>query len=92
MPGQASSIKIHENVSYGLQIISSALLYSKMCVDAGVSGRTDQVLVFFKLNMLVGLRVAVFFRKPEIDDVDVVGVAPSPHQKIVRLDISVRIR
>ena len=51
--------KVHEDVPETLHVVSPALLYPEVGVDAGVSGRPCQVLVFPVGNVLVSPSVSV---------------------------------
>lgn len=74
--------KIHEDVAQAFHIISSALLNSKMCVDAGVSGSPGEVLVFSVGNVLVCSRITVFLGKPEVDNIHKVSfLTQTPDKK-----------
>ena len=59
-----------------------------MSVDAGIASRPRQVLVLTVRDVEVGLRVAVFLGQTEVNDVDLVSAFPDPHQKVVRLDVT----
>lgn len=61
--------KIHEDVAQALHVISSALLNSKMCVDAGVSGGPGEVLVFSVGNVLMCSGITVFLGKTKVNDI-----------------------
>lgn len=62
-----------------------------MCVDAHISCRSGQALVFSVGDVFLCLRVDVFFRQAEVYDVD--GVLPfgagSSHQEVLRLHVSI---
>lgn len=60
-----------------------------MSVDGGVSCSSSQVLVLAVRDVLVSAGVAVFFGQAKVDDVDQVALFAQPHQKVVRLHISV---
>lgn len=62
-----------------------------MCVDTHISGSASQALMLSVWDVFFGLRVYVFFGKPEVDNMN--GVLPlrpwPPHQKILWLDVSI---
>ena len=60
-----------------------------MCVDAGVSSGTGQVLVLSVRDVQVRLGISVLLGESEIDDVDLISSLSDSHQEIVGLDISV---
>ena len=60
-----------------------------MGVDRGVASRPSEILVLPVWDVQVSLRVAVFFGKTEIDDIDLVATLANAHEEVVRLDVSV---
>jgi hypothetical protein len=91
LPGKATAKEIHEDVTEGLQIVSSRLFTSKMGVDTHVTGSTGQRLSLTVGNVLLGLGVSVLLGHAEIDHVDDIGCLStrSSNQEVVRLDITV---
>lgn len=68
---------------------SRLLTDTQMCVYGGVAGRAGQVLVLTVGDVLVCAGVAVFFGQAKVDYVHQVALLAEPHQKVVRLHISV---
>lgn len=88
LPRQRSPQKVHEDVTEGLEVISSGLLDTEMGVNGGVSRGTRQVLVLSVRDVQVGLWVPVLFGQTEIDHVDLVAALADSHQKVIGLDVS----
>lgn len=88
LPWESTLEEVEQDVSDGLQVVSSGLLVSNMGVDRGVSGSTSQVLAISEWDVLtVGTLVAL--GETEIDNVDrVFGLLCASNQKVVRFDIS----
>lgn len=63
-----------------------------MSVDGCVAGSSRQVLVLTVWNVEVRLRVTIFLCQPKVDDIDLISTFPNPHQKVVRLDITMNER
>ena len=59
-----------------------------MSVDGCITGSPRQVLVLTVWNVKVRLWVTVFLCQSEVDDIDLISTLPNPHQKVVRLDIT----
>lgn len=64
-----TSAKIHKDITYSFKIITSALLRAQMGTDGRIACRPGQVLIFPIRNMLMCLRIAIFFRKPVVNHV-----------------------
>ena len=60
----------------------------QVCVDAGVSGCSGQVLVLSVRDVLPGPVIAILLGQSEVDEEELVTVATDSHQKIVGLDVS----
>ena len=58
-------------------------------VDTGIACCAREVLVLSVGNVEVGLRVAVFFSKAKVDNVDLVTSLADAHQKVVWFDVAV---
>ena len=61
---------------------------SQVSVDAGISSRTRQILVLTIWDVEMGLRVTVFLSQTKVNHIDLVSAFPNPHQKVVRLDVT----
>lgn len=59
-----------------------------MSIDTGITSRTGQILVLTVGNVEMGLGVAVFLGKTEIDDIDLIASLANTHQEVVGLDIT----
>lgn len=88
LPRKNSLQEVEENVTDGLEIISSRLLVSDMGVQTGVSSGTSQVFAISEWDMLTfGALVAL--GKTEIDDINgVFSLIISTDEEVVGLDIS----
>lgn len=91
LPGETSAQEVHEDVAQSLQIVTSGLLTTQMCVDRHVTGSTGQRFSLAVGNVLLGLGVAVLLGHTEINDVDDIGGlgAGSANKEVVGLDITV---
>ena len=70
-------------------IYEGARTNAKVGVDAGIAGSASQVLVLTVWDVEMSFRVAVFFRKTKVNNVDLVSTLANSHQEVVRLDITV---
>jgi hypothetical protein len=58
-----------------------------MGVDGGVTGGSGEVFVFAVGDMLLCFRVAVFLRKTEINNVNLIRLFPEPDEVVIRFNI-----
>ncbi len=65
--------------------------FPKMCVDAHISGRSRQTLVFPVLNVFPRLRIDVFLGQAKVNNVHYVlaGGVVSPHQEVLWLHVPI---
>lgn len=89
LPGQGATEEVHEDVSEGLQVITTSLLNAQVSVDGRVTSSTRKVLVLPVRDMEMGLGVPVLLRKTKIDDVDLVPALADAHEEVVGLDVTV---
>uniref|UniRef100_A0A182QU92 Uncharacterized protein n=1 Tax=Anopheles farauti TaxID=69004 RepID=A0A182QU92_9DIPT len=89
LPGQRAAVEVHHHVPERLHIVPAALLDAEVSVDRGVPRRPGQVLVLPVRDVDARAEVAVLLRQPEVDQEQLVAVAPDPHQEVVRLDVAV---
>lgn len=90
LPWKTSLEEVDQDVSDGLEIISSRLLHSQVIVDGRITRSTGEGSSFTLRNVLKSTRVAVTLGKTEINAVDEVAVSSSTvSDKVSRLDISV---
>ena len=52
LPRKGAAQEVKDNVTNGLEIVSSGLLVTKMGVDGGISGSTSEVLAISKGDVL----------------------------------------
>jgi len=87
LPWKRSTQEVEQNVSNSLQVVSSRLLITNVCVERSVTGRTSQILTLTEGNVFV-LAVLVALSQTEINDINVVLCAfGSAYQEVVRFDI-----
>ena len=67
LPRQWSTVEVHKNISKWLHVVSSALLNTKVCVDARVPSRPCQVLVFTVGNVLTSSIITIFLCQAVVD-------------------------
>ena len=60
-----------------------------MCVDAGISCSSGQILVLPVGNVLSRPIVPVFLGQAKVDEEELVAVTADAHQEVVRLDVAV---
>jgi hypothetical protein len=60
-----------------------------MCVDAGISCCTSQILVLLVWYVLVGASISIFFGEPEVNNIDKIAFLAKTHQKIVWFNVTV---
>jgi len=60
-----------------------------MCVDAGITCSTSQVLVLSVRYMLMGLGVTVLLSQAKVNHIHEVTLLAETHQEVVRLYITV---
>ena len=61
----------------------------QVCVDAGVSGCSGQVLVLSVRDVLPGPVIAILLGQSEVDEEELVAVAADAHQEVVWFDVAV---
>ena len=83
LPRKAAAVEVHQNVAERLHVVSSALFDTEVCVYAGVSSGSGQVLVLAVQDVRVRSAVAVFLRETKVDDKQFVAMAPDAHEEIV---------
>jgi hypothetical protein len=88
LPGEGTTEEVHKNISEGLEVVPTGLLYAKMGVDRGVTSSTSEILVLSVWDMEVGLRVTEFLCQAKINDVDLVAPLSDAHQKVVGFDVT----
>jgi len=59
LPGQTSSVEVHQDVAQRLHVVTSALFNTEMGVDGGVPGSSGQVLVLPVRNVLSSSVISV---------------------------------
>lgn len=91
LPWQPPAQEVHENVTEGLEIVSTRLLASQMGVDTHVTSGTRKRFTFPVGNVLLRLGVTVLFGHTKIDNVDNVGALRSwtANEEVVGLDVPV---
>mmetsp|Transcript_51496 Transcript_51496/g.137429 ORF Transcript_51496/g.137429 Transcript_51496/m.137429 type:complete len:249 (-) Transcript_51496:48-794(-) len=89
LPGETSSVEVHQHVPNSLQIIPPTLLDTQMRVDTGISSCASQILAFPVRNVLLCLWVPVLFGKTKIDYVHLVRLLAETDQEVVGLDVAV---
>ena len=88
LPWQGSFKEIEQDVTNGLQVVSTGLLVTDVSADGGVSSCASKILALTEGNVLT-LRVLVALGETEIDNVDgVLGLLRAANHEIVWLDIS----
>lgn len=60
-----------------------------MRVDAGIAGRSGQVLVLTVRDVEVSLWVTILLRQAKINYIDLISTLANAHEEIVRLDVTV---
>ena len=61
---------------------------AEMSVDAGVTRRSGQVLVFPVRYVLVRARISILLGEAEVDDVNEVALLAEAHQEVVGFDVA----
>mmetsp|Transcript_122964 Transcript_122964/g.226495 ORF Transcript_122964/g.226495 Transcript_122964/m.226495 type:complete len:229 (-) Transcript_122964:394-1080(-) len=89
LPWQTPSIEVHQDIADSLQIITSTLLNTEMCVYASISCCACEILALSVGDVLLRLRVAVLLCQPKVNDVHLVGLFAQTNEEVVRLDIPV---
>lgn len=73
----------------GLEVVAAGLLIAIVSVDAGVSGRTRQVLAISE-GYVLPVRALEALSEAEVDDIDgQFGGLRSTNQKVIGLDVPV---
>ena len=83
-------MKVDENESKTLKVISATLLNSEMCVHSGISSRSCQVLTIAVWNMLSRLWISKSLGETKVNDVNKVLLLLNSYQEVIRLDISMK--
>lgn len=60
-----------------------------MSVDGSIAGRASQILILSVNDVLAGSRVPELLGQPEVDEKELIAVAPDAHEEVVGFDISV---
>mmetsp|Transcript_10209 Transcript_10209/g.27873 ORF Transcript_10209/g.27873 Transcript_10209/m.27873 type:complete len:271 (+) Transcript_10209:176-988(+) len=89
LPRQRPAQEVHQHVAQRLQVIPTGLLNPQVRVDRRIPRRPRQIFVFTVGNVDVRLWVSVLFCQTVVNHVHLVGPTTQPHQKVIRLDISV---
>mmetsp|Transcript_46340 Transcript_46340/g.131036 ORF Transcript_46340/g.131036 Transcript_46340/m.131036 type:complete len:215 (+) Transcript_46340:273-917(+) len=87
LPRQLAEAEVHQHVADALQVIAAALLGTQVVVDAGVSGRADQLLTLPVGNVVVALRVAVLLCEPEVNHVHFIVSRVQANREIFGFDV-----
>ena len=87
LPRQSSTVEVHQDVAKRLHVVSSGLLDAQVRVDAGVTGRARQVLVFPVGNVLTSPVVSKLLGQTVVDKEELVAVTSDAHQEVVWLDV-----
>ena len=89
LPGELALEEVQNDVTDGLQVVSSGLLNALVRRNGGVSGRASKILAVLVGNVLT-LTVFVAFGEAEVDNVDLVASGfGAADQEVVGFDISV---
>uniref|UniRef100_A0A182IYJ2 Uncharacterized protein n=1 Tax=Anopheles atroparvus TaxID=41427 RepID=A0A182IYJ2_ANOAO len=72
-----------------LHVVAAALLDAEVGVNRGVARRAGQVLVLAVADVDARAEVAILLRQPEVDQEQLVAVAPDAHEEVIRLDVAV---
>lgn len=59
-----------------------------MGVDAGITGRSSQVLILTVRDVEVSLGIAVFLGQTEIDHVNLISTLTNSHQEVIGFDVT----
>ena len=78
-------------MSQSLQVVTSGLFLSQMCVDTHISGRPRQALVLPVWNVFVSIGIDVLFGQAEVHDVYdfVLFGGCAANQEVLRFDVSI---
>jgi hypothetical protein len=88
LPWELTTKEVEKDISQRLKIITSCLLNTKMGIDTSVTSGTSEVLVLSIGDVEMRLRVTVFLREAEIDDVYLITALSNTHQEVVRFDVT----
>lgn len=67
LPRQTSLQKIEKDVSDSLHVVSSTLLYSKMCINRTISHCSNDRSILFIRHMLMSFNISKPFTETKID-------------------------
>lgn len=80
--------EVNHNVGQRFQVISAALFYAQMCIDARVAGSAGQIFPVSVRNVF-SVFLNKLLRESEVDQMDNVALTALSNQEIVRLKVSV---
>jgi len=90
LPWKTSLEEVHQDVTNGLEIVTTGLLDTQVVIDGSITRSTGQRSTLTLRNVLEGSGVTVSFGQTEINAVDKVSVsAASVGDKVSGLDITV---
>lgn len=69
LPGQGSPQEVQEHIAQGFNVVSPALLYPQVCIDAGISGCSRQILILTIGYVQVSFGVPELLCQPKVNDV-----------------------
>jgi hypothetical protein len=88
LPRQRAAVEVHHHIPETLEVVATGLFDAKVRVDGRVPSGSSQILVLAIGNVQVRFRIAVFFRKTKVDDVDLVAALTYSHEEVVWLDVA----
>ena len=88
LPRETPCVKVNEKVAYSLEVIPSRKFMAVMRVKRSIPCGTSKVFVCLVRNVLFRLGVYVSLCEAHINYVEGRRVLLNPHQKVVRLDVS----
>ena len=90
LPGQTSSYKVHQYDPNLLQIISSRLFNTQMCIQTCIACSPCQRLVIFKRDMSSSFWILISFGKSKVNQIQYMLIFPCTNQEIIWFDISMK--
>lgn len=87
LPRQGATQKVHKHIGERLEVVSTGLLNTEMCVDRRVSSCADKILSLPVRNVEERLGVAEHLCETEVDNVDLVIAIPDATSDRVRQDV-----
>ena len=91
LPRKTAHKEVDQYKAQALEIVPSRLLNTDVCVEARIPGSSREGLTVLIRDMLATAAVSIALRQTEINDVDVVLSTAYAHQKVVWLDVAVKI-